>query len=76
MSAMETAMFWTEYVIRHKGAPLLRSATVGTPWYQYYLIDVLVVIFLLATTVFVLLYCLIFKVILRLLNRKLKEKQS
>ncbi|CAI6344506.1 unnamed protein product [Macrosiphum euphorbiae] len=76
MSALETAVYWTEYVIRHKGAPLLRSATIGTPWYQYYLIDVLIVIFLFVTTIFVLLYCLIFKVLLRLLNRKSKEKQS
>ncbi|XP_015369149.1 PREDICTED: UDP-glucuronosyltransferase-like [Diuraphis noxia] len=76
MSALETAVFWTEYVIRHKGAPLLRFATVGTPWYQYYLIDVLVVIFLFVTTIFLLLYCSIFKFLLRLLIRKPKEKQS
>ncbi|XP_027848325.2 UDP-glycosyltransferase UGT5 isoform X3 [Aphis gossypii] len=76
MSPLETAVYWTEYVIRHKGAPLLRSAAVGMPWYQYYLIDVLVVILLTVTTIFVLLYCLIFKVLLRLLNRKSKQKKS
>ncbi|XP_060838848.1 UDP-glycosyltransferase UGT5-like isoform X2 [Rhopalosiphum padi] len=76
MSPLETAVYWTEYVIRHKGAPELRSAAVGMPWYQYYLIDVLVVIFLAITTIFVLLYCLIFKVLLRLLNRKFKQKKS
>jgi len=76
LSPLETAVYWTEYVIRHKGAPHLRFAAVGMPWYQYYLIDVLVVVFLCITTIFVLLYCLIFKVILRLLNRKSKEKQS
>ncbi|XP_025206881.1 UDP-glucuronosyltransferase-like isoform X2 [Melanaphis sacchari] len=76
MSPLETAVYWTEYVIRHKGAPQLRSAAVGMPWYQYYLIDVLVVIFLTVTTIFVLLYCLIFKVLLRLFNRKSKQKKS
>ncbi|XP_050443854.1 UDP-glycosyltransferase UGT5-like isoform X1 [Adelges cooleyi] len=41
MSPMETAMYWTEYVIRHKGAPHLRSPAVGMPWYQYYMIDII-----------------------------------
>ncbi|XP_026808482.1 UDP-glucuronosyltransferase 2A2-like isoform X1 [Rhopalosiphum maidis] len=76
MSPLETAVYWTEYVIRHKGAPHLRSAAVGMPWFQYYLIDVFIVIFLSVTTFFVLLYCLVFKVLLRLLNRKSKEKKS
>jgi len=76
MAPLETAVYWTEYVIRHKGAPHLRYAAVGMPWYQYYLIDVLIVILLSITTSFVLLYCLIFKVLFRLLNKKSKEKQS
>ncbi|XP_015363936.1 PREDICTED: UDP-glucuronosyltransferase 2B15-like [Diuraphis noxia] len=76
MSPLETAVYWTEYVIRYKGAPHLRSVAVGMPWYQYYLIDVLVVIILSITTIFVLLYYLIFKVILRFLNKKSKEKKT
>ena len=40
-SALETGIFWTEYVIRHGGAPHLRSAAVDLPWYQYLLLDVL-----------------------------------
>ncbi|XP_054285630.1 UDP-glycosyltransferase UGT5-like isoform X2 [Macrosteles quadrilineatus] len=40
MSPLDTAVFWTEYVIRHKGAPHLRSAAVDLTWYQYYLLDV------------------------------------
>jgi len=76
MSPLETAVYWTEYVIRHKGAPHLRSAAVGMLWYQYYLIDVLLVIFLSIATVFALLYCLIIKVHLRLINKRTKEKQT
>jgi glucuronosyltransferase len=37
---LERAVFWTEYVIRHKGAPHLRSAARDLTWYQYHLIDV------------------------------------
>lgn len=76
MSPLETAVYWTEYVIRHKGAPHLRSAAVGMPWYQYYLIDVLFVILLTVATIILLLYYLIFKVILRLTNKNNKEKQT
>ncbi|XP_066998498.2 UDP-glycosyltransferase UGT5 [Anabrus simplex] len=42
-SALETAVYWTEYVIRHGGAPHLRSAAVDMPLYQYLLFDVIAV---------------------------------
>jgi len=54
-SIMDTAIFWTEYVIRYNGAPQLRSAAADLPWYQEYLLDVLafylLVIYLLKKTV-------------------------
>lgn len=40
-SPMERAVYWTEYVIRHKGAPHLRSAARNLSWWQYHSIDVL-----------------------------------
>lgn len=74
MSPMDTAVYWTEYVIRHKGAPHIQSAAVRMPWYQYYLIDVLLVIFTSIASFFMLLYCLIFKILLRSTNKKVKQK--
>ncbi|XP_044255719.1 UDP-glucosyltransferase 2-like [Tribolium madens] len=44
LSPLDTAIFWVEYVIRHNGAPQLRSAGADLPWYQYYLIDVVVIL--------------------------------
>ena len=41
MSAMDTSIYWIEYVIRHKGASHLRSAAVHLPLYQYLLLDVI-----------------------------------
>ncbi|KAJ9577493.1 hypothetical protein L9F63_005936, partial [Diploptera punctata] len=41
LSALDTGIYWTEYVIRHGGAPHIRSAAVGMPWYQYLLLDVI-----------------------------------
>jgi len=41
MSALDTAVYWVEYVIRHKGAHHLRTAAVKLTWYQYMLLDVI-----------------------------------
>ncbi|PSN46984.1 UDP-glucuronosyltransferase 2B33 [Blattella germanica] len=40
-TALESAIFWTEYVIRHGGAEHLRPAAVDMPLYQYLLLDVI-----------------------------------
>jgi glucuronosyltransferase len=37
-------VYWTEYVIRNKGAPHLRSAALDLAWYQYFLLDVIAVL--------------------------------
>ncbi|PSN29898.1 hypothetical protein C0J52_27059, partial [Blattella germanica] len=46
LTPLETAVFWTEYVIRHKGAPHMHSAALDLSWYQYFLLDVIAVLFL------------------------------
>lgn len=40
-SALDDAVFWTEYVIRHKGAPHLQSAATDLSWYQLLLLDII-----------------------------------
>ncbi|XP_018324508.1 2-hydroxyacylsphingosine 1-beta-galactosyltransferase-like [Agrilus planipennis] len=54
---VDRAVWWIEYVIRHKGAPHLKSVTLNLKWYQYILLDVLalavVIIFLIVTSVYV-----------------------
>ncbi|KAK5645028.1 hypothetical protein RI129_006328 [Pyrocoelia pectoralis] len=37
---LDRAAFWVDYVIRHKGAPHLRTAASSLSWYQYLLLDV------------------------------------
>ncbi|XP_044248981.1 UDP-glycosyltransferase UGT5-like [Drosophila takahashii] len=39
LKAMDTAMYWINYVIEHRGAPHLVAAGVEMPWYQLYLLD-------------------------------------
>ncbi|KAF2886213.1 hypothetical protein ILUMI_19960 [Ignelater luminosus] len=41
MTGLERAVWWTEYVIRHKGAKHLKSPALDVPAYQYYLLDVI-----------------------------------
>ncbi|XP_028133811.2 UDP-glycosyltransferase UGT5 isoform X1 [Diabrotica virgifera virgifera] len=39
--SLQRAVYWTEYVIRHKGAKHLRSPGIGMPAWKYYMLDVM-----------------------------------
>lgn len=53
LSPLDSATFWIEFVMRHKGAAHLRSEANNLYWYSYYNLDVLA--FLLALTAIALL---------------------
>ncbi|XP_049742072.1 UDP-glucuronosyltransferase 2B31-like isoform X2 [Elephas maximus indicus] len=38
---LDRAVFWIEFVMRHKGAKHLRPATLSLTWYQYHSLDVI-----------------------------------
>ncbi|XP_018798503.1 PREDICTED: UDP-glucuronosyltransferase 2B15-like [Bactrocera latifrons] len=44
MGPRETALYWIDYVIRHKGARHLRAAGLDLKWYQFYLLDVIALV--------------------------------
>ncbi|XP_065221763.1 UDP-glucosyltransferase 2-like [Planococcus citri] len=44
MSPLNETLYWTEYVLKHKGAPHLRPQSADMPLYQYVLLDVLAVL--------------------------------
>lgn len=52
LAPMDQAVFWVEYVIRHKGAAHLRTDAYKLPWYSYHSLDV---VLLLLTVMMVLL---------------------
>jgi len=56
MSPLDTAVYWTEYVIRHKGAAHLKTVAVDMPWYQYLLLDVLAFLVVVLAASLLLLY--------------------
>lgn len=41
---LHEAVYWLEYVMRHRGAPHMRSAAVDLAWWQYLLLDVAAVV--------------------------------
>ncbi|XP_017840719.1 2-hydroxyacylsphingosine 1-beta-galactosyltransferase [Drosophila busckii] len=51
-TALQTAIYWTEYVLRHNGAYHLQSPARNMSWWQYYLLDV-VALYVLALYVLV-----------------------
>ncbi|XP_069686786.1 UDP-glucosyltransferase 2-like [Periplaneta americana] len=69
--SLDRAVWWTEYVIRHKGAHHLRSAALDIKWYQYLLLDVIAFI----SIVFIFMSWLIL-LITRFIVRTIKSRSS
>jgi glucuronosyltransferase len=83
MTGLEKAIWWTEYVIRHKGAKHLRSPAIDLPLYQYYLVDVIsflggIVIFILFILIITLkiIFKIIFKIKKYLFRSNVKNKKD
>ncbi|KAG8228487.1 UDP-glycosyltransferase [Ladona fulva] len=74
---LEKAVYWIEYVLRHDGAPHLRSAGVDLSWFQFFLVDIAMILMLALATLPV-----IFMLILRtianfyVMKKKVKDKKQ
>ncbi|KAH8317138.1 hypothetical protein KR074_001979, partial [Drosophila pseudoananassae] len=62
VGAMDTAIYWIEYVIKHRGAPHLVAAGVHLPWYKFYLLDVSSILAAIAVLPIIILYVIYRKV--------------
>ncbi|XP_022169379.1 UDP-glucuronosyltransferase 2B15-like isoform X2 [Myzus persicae] len=56
MSPAESVVYWTEYVLRHKGAPHLKSHALNLTWYQYFLVNVISTFLFIAFVVLFIIY--------------------
>lgn len=75
MTASETAVYWTDYVIRHRGAQQLQSPAVDLNLVQYHLLDVYgVLLGVLLLTVAVV--CKMVKMIRKLCVKSRKSKED
>jgi len=75
MSPANLVAYWTEYVIRHKGAPHLKSHALNLPWYQYFLLDLIALILVFIIFVFFIAYK-IFKYISKLFSKYFRHTKS
>ncbi|XP_070691655.1 UDP-glucuronosyltransferase 2A2-like [Pempheris klunzingeri] len=61
MKPLDSALYWIEFVMRHKGAAHLRAQSYRLPWYSYHSVDVLLLLaaalLLLLSTIFTLMRC-------------------
>ncbi|CAH0559940.1 unnamed protein product [Brassicogethes aeneus] len=72
--ALEKAIWWIEYVIRHKGASHLRYPSSDLPLYQYLMLDVLFLVFL-ALSILIFILIIIVKLCI-CLSRKMFETKT
>ncbi|XP_067348249.1 UDP-glucuronosyltransferase 2A2-like [Channa argus] len=75
VAPMDQAIFWVEYVMRHKGAPHLRTEAYKMPWYSYYCVDVLLVL-LTAATLLLLTALSVVRLLCCRSRKKIKAKQQ
>lgn len=76
-TGLEKAIWWTEYVIRNKGAPQLRSPAVETSWFEFFMTDVIAFLICILTLALYLVYKILWFVLhLTVLSRSRKIKTS
>lgn len=77
-SPLDKAIWWTEYVIRNKGAKHLRSPTANISWMKYLeieLVSTVTIILLIFITCLILIAKFLFRIFTNLF-RKLKLKRD
>ncbi|XP_075209717.1 UDP-glucuronosyltransferase 2A1 [Chanos chanos] len=75
LKPMDSAVFWVEFVMRHKGAAHLRTESYKMPWYAYFNVDVIAVLLCFITAVFSL-FTFTCRALCKVLYRKRKVKQN
>ncbi|XP_075237460.1 UDP-glycosyltransferase UGT5-like isoform X1 [Lycorma delicatula] len=75
MSAVDTAVWWVEYVLRHKGAPHLKPAALDLTWYQYYMVDIFVILMFVILTTLLSVYYVAIIMIRKLFPTKINSKK-
>lgn len=65
---MDEAMYWIEYVARHKGATHLKSNAVNMSWFSYLLLDIVLVV-----PFFAILLAYMIYILMQIVKRKLYD---
>lgn len=62
MTPQQTLIYWTEYIIKHKGAPHLKTVGADMPLYQYLLLDILLFVLLIIAIIISVIYYILKKI--------------
>lgn len=76
INPMEHAVYWGEYIIKHKGAKHIKSIAAKMPLYRYLLLDVIAFLSIASITLLTLTYYSIKFILKNLLRRKRKVKHQ
>nr|XP_055062040.1 UDP-glucuronosyltransferase 2C1-like isoform X1 [Misgurnus anguillicaudatus]XP_055062041.1 UDP-glucuronosyltransferase 2C1-like isoform X1 [Misgurnus anguillicaudatus]XP_055062042.1 UDP-glucuronosyltransferase 2C1-like isoform X2 [Misgurnus anguillicaudatus] len=69
---LDNAIFWIEFVMRHKGAAHLRTESYKMPWYSYHSVDVMLFLLSAVSLIMLTTYVLIRYLCCRICRRKNK----
>ncbi|XP_048053772.1 UDP-glucuronosyltransferase 2C1-like isoform X1 [Megalobrama amblycephala] len=71
---LDNAIFWIEFVMRHKGAAHLRTESYKMPWYSYHSVDVMLFLLSAVALIIMTIYAVIRYFCCRICMRKTKNK--
>ncbi|XP_056318458.1 UDP-glucuronosyltransferase 2A3-like [Danio aesculapii] len=71
---LDNAIFWIEFVMRHKGAAHLRTESYKMPWYSYHSVDVILVLISAVSLIILTIYAVIRYFCCKICMRKTKNK--
>ncbi|NP_001170964.2 UDP glucuronosyltransferase 5 family, polypeptide B1 precursor [Danio rerio] len=71
---LDNAIFWIEFVMRHKGAAHLRTESYKMPWYSYHSVDVILVLISAVSLIILTIYAVIRYFCCRICMRTTKVK--
>ncbi|XP_023937655.2 UDP-glycosyltransferase UGT5-like [Bicyclus anynana] len=72
--SLDRAVWWTEYLLRHGSGKHLRSAAANVPWTEYYALDLILPITLIAIAAFIAAITAIHYTVLKLKSLRVKVK--
>lgn len=73
---IDSAIFWVNQVIKHKGADHLRSAAMDLEWYQIYSVDLIAIVVLVDLILLVVFYTICKKLCCKKNNCDDKKKKD
>lgn len=76
MSGKDIAVYWIEYVIRHRDAKHLRVSARNLPFYQIYMLDVLAFVIMIVFSICLISYWILSKLFHSFTAEKVKQKRN